>query len=74
MAEGCEKASHLLNPATPVLAPCMRHTQQPQSQEPCEDVHMFLDRDLSLCREGKCVKGEKIALSGNGTSLVSAHF
>lgn len=58
MAEGCEKVSHVLNPARPLLAPCVRHAQQAQTQELCEDVQMFLDRDLSVQR-GKMDKRRK---------------
>lgn len=72
MAEGCEKMSYLLNPATPVLAPRVRHAQPPWSQEHRGDIQMFFDRQLSLCREGKGVKGEKTTSGGNATTIVSA--
>lgn len=74
MAEGCEEVSYLLNPARPVLAPCMRHAQQPWSQEERGDIQMLLDRQVSLCREGKGVKGDKSNLRWNCTELLIANY
>lgn len=65
MAEGCEKVSCLLNPARPVLAPYVRHAQQPWSQQ--QWGQQLLDRQLSLYMDGK--ESEDKKTTSGGTAL-----